>query len=67
MRRELVAGVLILVELLVVYLADLGELGAVVRVLDGVICLVHSALSGARGRDRKRRYTCTFLAVRLLV
>lgn len=49
-RGELVARVLVLVQLLMVDLADLRELGAVVRVLDRVICLGHSALSrGARG------------------
>jgi hypothetical protein len=42
---ELVAGILVLVELLVVDLPDLGELGAVVRVLDRVICLSTIALS----------------------
>lgn len=41
---ELVARVLILVQLLMVDLADLGQLGAVVRVLDRVICFRHLVL-----------------------
>lgn len=39
MRGELVARLLVLLQLLVVDLADLAELGAVVGVLDGVVRL----------------------------
>lgn len=45
MSCELVACVLVLVQLLVVDLPDLGELRAVVRVLDSVICIHHIAIT----------------------
>lgn len=45
MSGKLIARILVLVQLLVVYLSDLGELGAVVGVLDRVIWLGHSTFS----------------------
>ena len=46
---ELVAVHLVLVELLVVALADLGELGPVVRVLDRAVVLAEGPGGGGRG------------------